>query len=173
MELSPGARAAIEVQARLVLAWATSINLTALRTPEAIAREHVADSLAAVRPVRRLLAGLLAGASEAVTLLDLGSGAGYPGLPLAVALPARRAALVESIGKKVSFLQVACRAASAAMAAAGESPPELLVVGERAESLAANRIHREGWQLVVARAVAALPELAELALPFVAPHGVL
>ena len=167
VELSVGARAAIEAQARLLLAWAPSINLTALRTPQAIAREHVADSLAAVGLARRLLAR----PDTAATLLDLGSGAGYPGLPLAVALPARRAVLVESIGKKITFLNVAARGACGAMASAGEMPPELLVVGERAETLAADRAHREGWQLVVARAVAALPELAELALPLVAVGG--
>ncbi len=167
VELSPGARAAIEAQARLLLAWTPFINLTALRTPEAIALEHVADSLAAVGLARSLLGPNAA----AATLLDLGSGAGYPGLPLAVALPARRAALVESIGKKVSFLEVAARAACGAMVSARETPPDVVVLGERAEILAGDRTHRDGWQLVVARAVAPLPELAELALPLVAVGG--
>jgi 16S rRNA (guanine527-N7)-methyltransferase len=167
VELSPGARAAIEVHARLLLAWAPSINLTAIRTPEAIALEHVADSLAGVRLARSLLGPNAAGAP----LLDLGSGAGYPGLPLAVALPARRAALVESVGKKVSFLEVAAGAAREAMTSACERPPDVLVLGDRAETLAADPTHRDGWQLVVARAVAPLPELAELALPLVSVGG--
>jgi predicted O-methyltransferase YrrM len=64
----------------------------------AIAREHVLDSLTALPILRR------AGIEE---FLDIGSGGGYPGLPLAVALPARRALLVESIGKKARFLATA------------------------------------------------------------------
>ncbi|MBA3851914.1 MAG: class I SAM-dependent methyltransferase, partial [Chloroflexi bacterium] len=91
--LPSGVRAAVEAQARLLLAWNDSVNLSAHGTPERIAREHVTDSLTAWP----LLGGI-------ASLLDLGSGAGYPGLPLAVALPVPRVALVDSIGKKVRFL---------------------------------------------------------------------
>lgn len=160
-QLSPGQIQAVENHVRLLLAWNDAINLTAVRSASGIALEHVADSLAAVPLLRRL---------EADELLDLGSGAGYPGLPLAIALPVRRALLVESIGKKARFLETA-------VSCAGEAWPALLdttgVGVLRAENLARDAGHRERWQCLVARAVAALPELAEIALPLVRRGGFL
>lgn len=155
-----GVRAAIDAQARLLLAWGGSMNLSAHRTPERIAREHVIDSLSALP--------LLEGTRS---LLDLGSGAGYPGLPLAVALPVGRAALVDSIGKKARFLEVAAEAAAAELLAAGEPVPDIVAHRARAEGLAGQQGHRETWDVVTARAVASMPELAELALPLLRIGG--
>ena len=166
--LSPGARLAIEVQARLLVAWNTAINLTALRTPEAIARLHVVDSLSAL-PALRETAG--ARRESGGTLLDLGSGGGYPGLPLAVALPVRHTALVDSIGKKARFLEAAAGAATAAMRGAGETPPRIDAIRARAEELAAYPDHREAWDIVTARAVGSLAEVVELALPLLRLGG--
>ena len=104
-------------------------------------------------------------------LLDLGSGGGYPGLPLALALPARRTLLVESVGKKAAFLAAA--AAGLLRVDAGPATGEIEVFNGRAEALAADRRHRERWPAVVARAIAPLPELAEIALPLVARGGLL
>jgi 16S rRNA (guanine527-N7)-methyltransferase len=162
VELSPGARGAIGVHAQLLLAWNASINLTALRSADQIARGHVLDSLSAVRLLRRLGGG---------RLLDLGSGAGYPGLPLAVALPAARAALVDSVRKKRAFLEVAARAATAAIAALREQPPDIVTLAERVEDLADEADHRERWDIVVARAVGSLAEVVELSLPLLVIGG--
>lgn len=153
---TPEALHLVDDHVLLLLAWNAAINLTAIRDPVAAGREHVLDSLAALpilreRGVRRLL--------------DLGSGGGYPGLPLAIALPAERALLVESIGKKAAFLGTAVSALG--LGASVE------VAANRAEALAGDRRHREAWPAVVARAVADLAELAELALPLVAVGGVL
>lgn len=168
ISLSPGARAAIDAQARLLMAWNAAINLTAVRTPEAIARVHVIDSLSALPLLRE-------SASEqhesGGTLLDLGSGGGYPGLPLAVALPFRRAALVDSIGKKARFLQAAADAAAAAMRQANEKSPDMGAAAARAEELARDPTHREAWDLVSARAVGSLTEVVELALPLLRLGG--
>lgn len=159
LQLPPHVRAALEAQARLLVAWSSSINLTAHRTPERIALEHVADSLAALWLLR-----------EPLDLLDLGSGAGYPGLPLAVAGPVRRALLVDSIGKKQRFLAAASRAAVAEF-----DPhfprPSIGAVAERAEDMAQAPEHREAWTVVTARAVAATSELVELAFPLLARGG--
>jgi 16S rRNA (guanine527-N7)-methyltransferase len=172
MELLPGLRAAIDAQVRLLVAWNEHINLTALRTPERVARGHVLDSLAALPLLRRLAA---AGAGRRhgrpPNLLDLGSGAGFPGLPLALALPAARCALVDSVAKKASFLEVAAMAADEAMRAAGAKPPRLEVLAQRAEDLADEPAQRAGWHLVTARAVGALSEVAELALPLLEIGG--
>jgi 16S rRNA (guanine527-N7)-methyltransferase len=176
--LSQGARAALEAQLRLMQAWNEHINLTALRSPEQVGRGHLVDSLSGVSLVRRLheesrrrsREGGPAG-STGPSILDLGSGAGYPGLPLAVCLPAARCALVDSVGKKQSFLEVAASAASAALAAHGEPVPAFEALAERAEDLADEPDHREGWDFVVARAVGSLAEVAELGLPLVRQGG--
>jgi 16S rRNA (guanine527-N7)-methyltransferase len=152
VRLSDDARRAIDDHVRLLLAWNASINLTAIRDPEAIARLHVLDSLTALPLLRSLAAG---------RLLDLGSGAGYPGLPLAVALPAE-ARLVDSVGKKVAFLA----ATVAATGLAGVVPLQA-----RAETLAADRRQREAWPLVTARAVTSLAELVELSFPLLRVGG--
>jgi 16S rRNA (guanine527-N7)-methyltransferase len=128
--------------------------LTAVRDPAEIARRHVVDSLAAVPELRRL---------EIRSFVDIGSGGGFPGIPLAAALPADRALLVESIGKKAAFLD-------AATVATGLGD-RVDVAATRAEDLAADPRHRERWPGVVARAVAALPELVELAFPLLATGG--
>jgi 16S rRNA (guanine527-N7)-methyltransferase len=155
-DLPADARAAIDDHVRLLLAWNDSINLSGIRAPRMIAREHVLDSLTALPLLRR------AGIDEFV---DLGSGGGYPGLPLAAALPARRALLVESVGKKARFLE-------AAMTAVGLEG-RVAVAAVRAEALASDSRHREMWQAVVARAVADLTELAELGLPLLCMGGLL
>lgn len=141
---------------RLLLAWTTAVNLTAIRDPRAAVMAHVIDALAAVPLLRRH--GIRA-------LLDLGSGGGYPGLPLVIALPAERALLVDSIGKKARFL---------ATAVTGLGLTDRVdVAAERAEALAADPRHRARWPAVTARAVAALPELVELAFPLLEPGGLL
>lgn len=164
--LDPAARAGIDAHARLLAAWNAAINLTAIRAPAAVAVEHVADSLSAL-PLLRVAA------PWRPTLLDLGSGGGYPGLPLGLALPAGRLALVESVAKKARFLDVAGRAAAAAMRAAGGEPPAVEALAMRAEALAADAAQRGHWDVVTARAVAVLAELVELALPLVALGGLL
>ncbi len=154
--LPPGAREAILGHLRLLLAWTAAINLTSIRDPDAAVTGHLLDSLAAVPLLRR------AGVTR---FLDLGSGGGYPGLPLALALPVEAALLVDSIAKKATFLQVAVAAAGVA--------DRVAVAADRAEALATDRRQREHWPAVTARAVAPLAELVELAFPLLVPGGLL
>lgn len=154
--LDSHARTAIEGHVRLLLAWNDAINLTAIREPADIARLHVLDSLAAAP----LLASL--GIKQ---FLDLGSGGGFPGIPLSAALGAERALLVDSVGKKVRFLATVVEAVGLARTTAVEQV--------RAEALALDPRDREAWPAVTARAVASLSELVEVALPLIAPGGVL
>jgi len=156
VELTAEARRAIDGHARLLLAWTSAINLTAIRDPQAVATAHIVDSLTALP---------FLAARGIDRFLDLGSGGGYPGLPLAAALPAARALLVEPTAKKVRFLETV-------IAATGmEATVEASAI--RAEALAADPRHRGQWPAVTARAVAALPELVELAFPLLAPGGFL
>jgi 16S rRNA (guanine527-N7)-methyltransferase len=156
LALDRGSRAAIDGHVRLLLAWTTAINLTAIRDPAAVALGHVVDSLTAIALVRERTID---------RFVDLGAGGGYPGLPLAAALPARRALLLEPIAKKSRFLSVAIEATGL-----GGSVEAATV---RAEALAADDRHRGRWPAVTARAVASLPELVELAFPLLSPGGVL
>jgi 16S rRNA (guanine527-N7)-methyltransferase len=152
--LRPAARAVIDGHVRLLLAWNDAINLTAIRDPAEVATAHVIDSLAAVPLLDAVGARL-----------DLGSGGGFPGLPLSVALGAERVLLVDSVGKKARFLAVVIEAVGLEATTAAERA--------RAETLAFEPRDREAWEVVTVRAVAPLADLVELALPLLAPGGML
>ncbi len=154
--LSLDARAAIDGHVRLLLAWTQAINLTAIREPAAVATAHVIDSLAAEPWLRR---------RGTDRLLDLGSGGGFPGLPLAAALPRVAVTLAESIGKKARFLTTAIGAVGL--------DGRVTVATARAEALAADRRMRGGWPVVTARALASTADLVELAFPLLARGGAL
>lgn len=117
-------------------------------------RVHVVDSLTGLEvPELR----------EAVRIADVGAGAGFPGLALAVALPGAEVDLIESVGRKCDFM----RAAIAAGAIANAN-----VLHTRSEDLAGGE-GREAYDAVTARAVGRLSTLAELASPLLKPNGVL
>jgi 16S rRNA (guanine527-N7)-methyltransferase len=115
---------------------------------------HVADSLTGleVAPLR-----------EAKRIADVGAGAGFPGLVLAVALPAAQVDLIESVGRKCEFMRRAAEAAEIT---------NVSVLNTRSEDLAAAE-GREAYDAVTARAVGRLSTLAELASPLLKPNGVL
>jgi 16S rRNA (guanine527-N7)-methyltransferase len=152
--LPAAARRVIDDHVRLLLAWNAAINLTAIRAPAEIAVRHVVDSLAAVPILRE---------RRIATILDLGSGGGYPGIPLAVVLSLERTLLVESVGKKAAFLRTVVEATGIA--------GRVRVEGARVEALGRDPVHRERWPAVTARAVGALAELVELSFPLLRPGG--
>jgi len=154
LTLGAAARQAIDRHVRLLLAWNRAINLTSITDPAAIAVRHVLDSLAALP--------LLGPAGAAVDLVDIGSGGGFPGLPLAAARPATRATLVDSVAKKATFLE-------AAVEAAGLSD-RVRVATSRAEALASGP-DAARWSHVTARAVGSMDLLVELGLPLLRVGG--
>lgn len=125
---------------------------TTVRDREQAVDVHLADSLVALE---------LPDVRDAAAIADLGAGAGFPGLPLAVALPAAQVSLVESIARKCAFIRAAADAAGLANAE---------VVCERAEAWRAGIATRD---LVTARALAPLAVLAEYAAPLLREGGVL
>ena len=146
----PEAMAPLEQFAGLLLEKNQVMNLTAITEPREVAALHFLDSLSLL-PLADF-----AGAR----VVDVGSGAGFPGIPLAIARPAAEFTLLDSLGKRVDFLRDSCRALGLG---------NVTCVHSRAEEFAAE--HRERYDLAVSRAVAALPVLAELCLPLVAVGG--
>ena len=139
----------------MLMDWNTRMNLTALTAPEDVAVKHIIDSLMAYEEA------LFA---PARTLLDVGTGAGLPGIPLAVYAPHIKVTLMDALKKRVHFL----RAVTAAM-----ELTNTVCVHARAEEAARQKEHRARYDIAVSRAVARLPVLLEYTLPFVRIGGTL
>ena len=137
------------------------ISLTSVTDYEGVQRRHFGESLAVAAALYRT--GLLR-PGQGRDVLDLGAGAGFPGVPIKIVHPALRLTLVEATRKKASFLEHLVAHLGLA---------DVAIVGERAETLAHDPAHREKYDLVLARAVAPLAVLAELALPFLRGGGFL
>ena len=139
----------LDAFAQILVEYNQKVNLTAITSPEGIEDRHFADSL------------LFAAQPEVSgRLVDVGTGAGFPGLPLRVLEPSIRLTLLDSLNKRIQFLETVCRELDL---------PDVACVHARAEEFAAE--HRETFDLAVSRAVAALPVLCELCLPLVKPGG--
>lgn len=142
----------------LLLDWNARVNLTAITDPAAIATRHFLDSLTC------LLALPAEWRERAITLLDVGAGAGFPGLALAIALPAWHVTLLEATGKKVRFLEAVI---------ADLGLPNATALAGRAEDVAHQPAYRARFDTVTARALAALPTLLEYCSPFARAGGYL
>lgn len=143
----------LHIYERELLEWNTRFNLTAIDNPETIHTKHFLDSLTCVVAMQDTPIG---------RVLDLGTGAGFPGLPLKILYPKMRLTLVDSVGKKVEF----CRHIVKVLQLEGVD-----VIQGRAESLGHQAIHREQYDWSIARAVAIMPVLMEYLLPFVKVGG--
>jgi len=136
-----------------LLEWNSHISLTAIRTPEEIETKHFMDSLSLLPTLQKY---------HVKSLIDIGTGAGFPGIPLKIVDPALKLVLVESVEKKANF----CRHIIQTLDLKDAS-----VVVERAETIGQNKTYREQFDCAVARAVAALPALLEYLLPLVHVGG--
>lgn len=140
----------------LLLDWNTRVNLTAITDPAEVVTRHFLDALTVTAAIPREHWG------DALTLMDVGSGAGFPALPLAIAFPQWRVTSLEATGKKVRFQEVAIEALGLA---------NMRALAGRAEDLAHTSTHRAQYDVVTARAVAALPTLLEYCVPFARTGG--
>ncbi|NLG98653.1 MAG: 16S rRNA (guanine(527)-N(7))-methyltransferase RsmG [Chloroflexi bacterium] len=145
--------AAFERYEQELLDWNARFNLTAIRESEGIRTKHFLDSLTCLLAWRDNPPG---------SLIDIGTGAGFPGIPLKIIYPSMNLTLVESVGKKAEF----CRHIVKEL---GLERVEVLQA--RAEALGQQPGRRERYDWAVARAVANLPILAEFLLPFVRVGG--
>ncbi|MEJ5225835.1 MAG: 16S rRNA (guanine(527)-N(7))-methyltransferase RsmG [Anaerolineales bacterium] len=153
INLSARQAAALSVYERELTDWNQRFNLTAIRDEEGIRTKHFLDSFSCTLAWKD---------SPPARLVDVGTGAGFPGLPLKLLYPSMRLTLVESVGKKVKF----CEHIVNVLGLEGVE-----VIQARAEDLGHNRAHRERYDWAVARAVAGMPILAEYLLPLVRVGG--
>ena len=139
----------------LIQKWTRVYNLTAVRDPQDMLTHHLLDSLAVVRPLRQQLAAL--GRDESVRVLDVGAGAGLPGVVLAICCPSMTVHCVDTVAKKAAFVQ---------QAAVSLKLPRLRGIHARVESLT------EPYDLVCSRAFASLADFTQWSVGALAPQGV-
>ena len=129
------------------------MNLTAITQPMEVVEKHYLDSLLVVRHVDL---------SRAISVLDMGTGAGFPGIPLKIVFPHLHVTLADSLNKRILFLDEVIDACGLT---------GIDTVHGRAEDLGRNKNYREQYDLVVSRAVANLSTLSEYCLPLVREEG--
>lgn len=153
LRLRPGQIQGFSRYASELIAWNERFNLTAITDPGLIDTKHFLDSLTCL---------LAMGPRPEGRLIDVGTGAGFPGIPLKIAQPQIRLTLVEATGKKAEF----CRHIVGALGL-----EDVEVVHARAEEVAHRPEHREVYDWALARAVAGLQVLVEYLLPFLRLGG--
>jgi 16S rRNA (guanine527-N7)-methyltransferase len=153
IRLTPRQIACFERYEQELIEWNTRFNLTAIREAETIRSKHFLDALTCTLAWRD---------APPSSLIDVGTGAGFPGIPLKILQPSLKLALVESVGKKAEF----CRHVVSTL-----GMERVEVVQARAEEVGQDPKYRERFDWSVARAVANLPILVEYLLPLVHVGG--
>lgn len=136
-----------------ILKWNKMVNLTTITEPEQFITKHYIDSLLSV-PYREF--------REAERIVDVGTGGGFPGIPLALAAPDKEFVLLDSLNKRIKIIDELCREIGI---------HNVTPVHGRAEELARNKKHRQKYDLCVSRAVANMATLSEYCLPFIKKGG--
>ncbi len=142
----------------LLKEWNQKINLTAIEEDREIIIKHFIDSLSILPYIK----------NGRLKLVDIGTGAGFPGIPLKISNPFLEVTLLDSLDKRVKFLN---EVISSAKITGQPDLPEIKAVHGRAEDFGVNPGYREKYDIAVARAVANLPVLLEYCLPFVKIGG--
>ncbi len=153
IQLTPQQTRAMKVYEQELIVWNEVHNLTAIREPEKIRVKHFLDSLSAFLVIR---------GSTMERVIDVGTGAGFPGLPLKILNPQIKLTLVESVGKKTQFCEHIVKLLNL---------PNVEILNERAEVLGKDEQYREQYDWVLARAVAVMPVLMEYLLPLARVGG--
>jgi len=140
----------------LLLNWNNKINLTAIVKPKEIIVKHFLDSLIFVKYLRRLYP------DPETSLIDIGTGAGFPGIPIKIMQPETKVLLLDSLAKRLDFLNTVVRELEL---------KKIDTYHSRAEDLGRDNKFRETFDIAVVRAVAELPVLVEYAAPFLRTGG--
>ena len=141
---------------KLLVEWNEVMNLTAITDYKDVMKKHFFDSLTVVRAYPEIM-------TENVSVIDIGTGAGFPGIPLAILRPDMQVVLVDSVLKKLVFIE---------NAAAKLGIKNIKILHIRAEEGGRRRKTRETFDMVTARAAKMLPIIAEWGVPFVKEGGI-
>lgn len=152
LPIFPAQQAAFETYAALLEEWNSRYSLTAIRDPQDVRIKHFLDSLSCLTVMQ----------GEIGRVIDVGTGAGFPGLVLKIARPEIHLTLVESVAKKTRFCAHVVETLGL---------KDIKIVTDRAEVLGQDRAYREQYDWAVARALAGMPVLAEYLLPLVKVGG--
>lgn len=152
--LSPHQLAQLDQYGEMLVDWNTRMNLTGITQPEEVEIKHFLDSLLLLDSVEL---------PEKASFIDVGCGAGFPSLPCKIYRPDLKLTLLDSLNKRIGFLQAVGEALSL---------NQIEYIHGRAEEVGRQKNHREKYDLATARAVAHLRELSEYCLPFVKQGGV-
>ena len=150
-DLTEGQLAQFETYYAMLADWNTRVNLTAITEPEDVAKKHFLDSLAAAPYLK-----------PNASVADVGTGAGFPGVPLLILRPDLTVTLMDSLQKRLVFLEELLKTLGM----------QARLVHARAEDAGLNPLYREQFDAVLTRAVSGLPALCELTLPLVKVGGI-
>ena len=143
----------LDIYADMLVETNKVMNLTAITEPEDVLVKHFIDSIAITR---------FAKFEDGMKVIDVGTGAGFPLLPVKIYMPGLKITLLDGLNKRIKFLTDVCEKIGV----------EAECIHERAELLAKKDEYREKYDIATARAVSAMPELSEYCLPFVKKGGI-
>lgn len=139
----------------MLIEWNSFMNLTAITDFDEVLKKHFIDSVSLIRAIPDL-------GEKKYKMIDIGTGAGFPGIPLKIVFPNISVVLLDSLNKRVNFLKEVISKLQLT---------DITAVHGRAEDFAQNKEYRESFDLCVSRAVANLATLSEYCLPFVKKNG--
>lgn len=135
----------------ILIEWNKFMNLTAITKPEEVITKHFVDSLTVLDKI-----------DKKANIIDVGTGAGFPGIPIKIAFPDTNVVLIDSLNKRIKFLNEVIEKLDL---------KSIEAIHGRAEELGRNKQHREKYDIAIARAVAPLNILLEYLMPFVKVNG--
>lgn len=139
----------------MLIEWNSFMNLTAITDFDEVLKKHFTDSVSLIRAIPDL-------SEKRFKVIDVGTGAGFPGIPLKIVFPNISVVLLDSLNKRVNFLNEVISKLQLT---------DITAMHGRAEDFAQNKEYRESFDLCVSRAVANLATLSEYCLPFVKKNG--